>query len=62
MKRKVLSIAIMVFASVVAWSQPAVVSSPLRVMESESGLLSPQWSPDGRYIAAAGDGYHGIYV
>lgn len=62
MKRKVLSIAIMAFASVVVWSQPAVVSSPLRVMESESGLLSPQWSPDGRYIAAAGDGYHGIYV
>ncbi|MBR1882457.1 MAG: PD40 domain-containing protein [Muribaculaceae bacterium] len=63
MKNKFLLAASLMLSAASALAQPASFSEPqLLIKATDCGLMAPVWSPDGQYLAVAGDNFNGIWV
>lgn len=62
MKRQLLlAFAVAVFGGI-AIAQPRSASEPQKLIESNTGLMAPVWSPKGDKIAVTTNGYTGVFV
>lgn len=57
-----LAVALLIGGSFSGVSYALTVGAPVKVAQSENGLMAPTWSPDGSKIAATGPNYTGIFV
>ena len=52
----------MLLATGSMFAQPKSVGTPRLLIDYETGLMSPKWSPDGSKIAVTGANFQGIWV
>lgn len=62
MKKHLLTVMAICLSGLMASAQPRSASQPQKLIESESGLMAPVWSPSGDKIAVTTDNYDGILV
>ena len=62
MKKVFISIFMLIFCSALIAESPFKVTNKKVLNDDQNHLVSPQWSPDGGYLAAAGVNYGSIWI
>lgn len=62
MKKHLLLVLTVCMAGLTATAHPRSASQPIKLIESQTGLMAPVWSPTGDKIAVTTDNYKGILV
>ncbi len=62
MKKQIITVMALCAVQLGLMAQPRSASAPVKLLECESGLMAPVWSPDGSRIAVTTDNYTGIMV
>lgn len=62
MKKQIITVMALCISTLGLMAQPKSASAPVKLLECESGLMAPVWSPNGDQIAVTTDNYTGILV
>lgn len=62
MKKHLLVVLTVCMTGIIGTAHPRSASQPIKLIESQTGLMAPVWSPAGDKIAVTTDNYRGILV